>query len=182
MNDYIVYQSQYIVDNLHQIIEDINIAHRLFHKLFPENDTTWTYDKYNIFSLTAPSTTFYEMYKELKTLIRDQLGDDRPLWFQAWLNYHVQDQLLTRHSHDFDYHGYICIDPKNTKTVFDEYEIINKPGQIYFGPGYRDHWVEAIEPFDNVRTTIGFDIISLPKHKFVTYTERPYSNMGIIPL
>jgi hypothetical protein len=179
MTDYTLYQSDYIANNQDLIFDDISRAHRLFTEIFPSKDSTWSYHMYNIFALTSPSTSFYQIYKELRNLIREQLGNDRPLWFQAWINYHTQDQLLKWHGHDFEYHGYICIDPKNTKTVFENYEIVNKPGQIYFGPGHRQHMVEAITPFQGVRTTIGFDIVTTPSMDFI---ERPFTNMGLMPL
>jgi hypothetical protein len=179
MTDYTLYQSDYIANNQDLIFEDINRAHNLFRELFPNQDSTWTYDKYNVFALTSPSTAFYKIYTELRNLVRGHLGDDRPLWFQAWLNYHQQPELLNWHEHAFEYHGYIAIDPKNTKTVFKDYEILNRAGQIYFGPGYRQHMVEAITPFQGVRTTIGFDIITLPTNDIIS---RPYGNMGLMPL
>lgn len=184
MTGYTLHQSEFIVNNMDDIFEDLKISHRLFEKMFPNKDSTWTYDRYNIFALTAPSTAFYQIYKEMRTLVRSQLGEDRPLWFQAWLNYHTPDQLLDWHEHGFDYHGYISIDPKNTKTVFKEYEIINKPGQMYFGPGNRDHKVEAIgDRFDGVRTTIGFDIHTIPNSPYIKrYVERPYGNLSLMPL
>lgn len=181
---YILHQIDYIANNQELIKDDIEIAHRLFKKVFPDKDSTWTYDRYNIFAFTAPSTAFYNIYTELRNVVRGQLGDDRPLWFQAWLNFHTYDQLIHRHHHDFEYHGYISLDPKKTKTVFDDYEIINKPGQLYFGPGYeRHHHVEAIEPFEGVRTTLGFDIHTTPQSKLILeYVERPFSNMSLMPL
>lgn len=183
MNDYVLYQSKYIVDNIELIQNDIEIAHRVFTQVFPDNDSTWNYHKYNLFALTAPSSAFYQIYKELRTLIRTQLGDDRPLWIQAWINYHKHDEMLDWHSHEFEYHGYISIDPKNTTTIFENYSIKNKVGQIYFAPGYRKHKVESIEPFDGVRTTIGYDVHSTPRQKYVTqYIERPFGNMSLMPL
>lgn len=183
MKDYIIHQSEYIVENLPDIMEDLDIAARILNKLFPNQDTTWLYGQYNIFSITAPSTNFYKIYKELSDVIRSQLGTTQPLWIQAWMNYHREDQLLKWHAHDFDYHGYICIDPKKTKTVFDGYEIENKPGQIYFGPGKRFHKVESLESFTDVRTTIGFDVHCLPNNPLIyNYIERPYDNLGLIPL
>ncbi len=181
---YLLYQSEHIVKHLDLIKDDLDIAHRLFKKAFPEKDSTWGYDQYNIFALTAPSTTFYTIYKELRDLVRGELGDTRPLWFQSWVNYHTYDQLIHRHHHDFEYHGYISIDPKKTKTVFDNYEIINKPGQIYFGPGYnRFHHVEGLEPFEGIRTTLGFDIHTTPQSSLILdYVERPFSNMSLMPL
>lgn len=179
MNDYKLYQSDFIANNQDLIFEDISRAHALFKEVFPTHDSTWGYYKYNIFALTAPSSAFYQIYKELRNLIREQLGDDRPLWFQAWINYHQQSELLDWHGHDFEYHGYIAIDPKNTKTVFENYEIINKPGQIYFGPGFRKHKVEAITPFMGVRTTIGFDIFTT---ETVNSIEHPHTNLSLMPL
>lgn len=186
MDDYILYQSSYIQENLEDIFIDLDISHRLFKntfKDFPDKDSTWSYNMYNVFSLTAPCTNFYYIYKELRDLIRTHLGESGPLWIQSWLNYHTSDQLLDRHHHEFDYHGYISIDPKNTITVFDNYVIENKIGQIYFGPGNRYHRVEAIEPFKGVRTTIGFDIHKLPESRLIkSYTERPFENLSFIPL
>jgi hypothetical protein len=183
MNDYILHQSQYIVDNIDLIKEDIAIAHRVFKQVFPADDSTWSYHKYNVFALTAPSSAFHQIYKELRTLIRSQLGDDRPLWIQAWINYHSSDEMLDWHAHEFEYHGYISIEPKNTNTIFENYTIKNEVGQIYFAPGYRKHKVELIEPFEGIRTTIGYDVHTLPLQKYVTkYIERPFGNMSLIPL
>jgi hypothetical protein len=184
--DYILHQSDYIVNNQNTIFEDINEAHRLFNRMFasiPDADSTWSYDRYNIFALTAPCSSFYEIYKEMRNVIRNQLGDTRPLWFEAWLNYHTADSVLDWHTHTYDYHGYICIDSKKTNTVFDNYSIENKTGQIYFGPGNRRHRVEVLEPFEGYRTTIGFDVHCLPEHKLVLeYVERPFANLSLMPL
>ena len=181
--DFLLYQSEFIATHQHDLMDDLHHAHRLFKVMFPDNDSTWTYDRYNIFTLTAPSSAFYRVYKELRNLIRSELGDTRELWIQSWVNYHTDDQLLQRHHHDFEYHGYISIDPQTTKTVFEDVEIINKPGQIYFGKGHRYHHVEAIEPFDGIRTTIGFDIHTTPQSEFIKdWMEKPYTNNGFIPL
>lgn len=184
MNDYKIYQSSFIVENYQDIIEDINIAHRLFNEMFPNKNSTWTYNKYNVFSLTACSTNFYEIYIELRNIIRAELGTEKKLWLQAWINYLKYDEINTLdwHGHDFPYHGYISIDPKNTQTVFEEYKIENKIGQIYFGPGHRMHKVESSAPYDGNRITIGFDIVDLKESEFVKYKERPWGNMSFIPL
>ena len=80
------------------------------------------------------------------------------MWMQAWLNYHNHDQVLGWHNHDWDYHGYISIDPKNTITEFRDYKIENKVGQIYFGPGQKEHRVVCLDEFSDTRLTIGFDV------------------------
>lgn len=184
MTDYILHQSYFINENQKDIIEDIVIAHKLFRQMFPESSSTWSYNKYNVFSLTACSTNFYEIYKELRNLIRSNVGIEKKIWMQSWINYLKYDELKTLdwHGHDFPYHGYISIDPKNTQTVFKDYTIENKVGQIYLGPGHRMHKVVSSEPYLGDRITIGFDIVDLNENEFVTYKERPWKNMSFIPL
>ncbi len=180
--DYVLYQSEFIPNNHQMILDDIKIAHDFFLKEFPGLNSTDAYSKYNIFSLTAPSTSFYQIYVELRNLVRSQLGETRPLWFQAWINHHSPLEVLNWHHHEFDYHGYISIDPKNTITEFEGYSIENKIGQFYFGPGYRKHRVIVNEDYQGPRLTIGFDIHTVPQQKFVKYHERPFMDMSLIPL
>ena len=150
--DYKIYQSKYIVEHQSEIIEQCCKVKQNYN-----GDMTLDYFKYNIFSLTAGYYTFYEIYKELILLVKSKLGDKR-LWMQAWLNYHNHDQVLGWHNHDWDYHGYISIDPKNTVTEFRDYKIENKVGQIYFGLGQREHRVVCLDKFSDTRLTIGFDV------------------------
>ena len=134
-------------------------------------DPTWTYDRYNVFGLTSPTKVFYDLFKELRGFVYDYTDGD--LWMQSWVNYHNPDQLLQWHNHDWPIHGYICINPHLTKTVFDGYEIENRIGDVYIGPGNRYHRVEMIEPFYTPRITIGFDITN--------DTGKANSNNGLIP-
>lgn len=184
--DYTLFQSEYIAANQAAIVADLELSFKLFHQMFesiPNADSTWSYDRYNIFALTAPSSVMYEVYKEMRNVIRNQLGDTRPLWFEAWINFHRPDQVLDWHTHNYDYHGYISIDPKKTNTVFENYSIENKIGQIYFGPGHRYHKVEALELFEGHRITIGFDVHCLPEHKLILeYIEKPFRNLSLMPL
>ena len=150
--DYKIYQSKYIVEHQSEIIEQCCKVKQNYN-----GDMTLDYFKYNIFSLTAGYYTFYEIYKELILLVKSKLGNKR-MWMQAWLNYHNHDQVLGWHNHDWDYHGYISIDPKNTVTEFRDYKIENKVGQIYFGLGQREHRVVCLDKFSDTRLTIGFDV------------------------
>ena len=59
------------------------------------------------------------------------------------------------------FHGYISIDPKNTKTIFEDGTVINnKVGNIYIGPCNLKHKVEVNEPYEDERITLGFDVIN----------------------
>ena len=108
--------------------------------------------------------------------LRDYIGDDRPLWMQSWINFHKQDAVLNKHGHDWDFHGYISVNPKDTTTVFEQYEIKNKKGQIYIGPGREgyEHYIRVDNPYKGERITIGFDI--------TFESNRDIPNLGLIPL
>ena len=181
--EYKLITSKTILENYDEIVHSLNEAHKVFETVFPDKDSTWSYNKYNVFTLTSPSTAWYSLYVELREFVRKELGDDRPLWLQSWINYHKHDEVLDWHGHEFDYHDYISIDPKKTNTVFENWTIENKPGQIYFGPGFVKHKVEVLEPYEGYRTTLGFDIHTIPNNEFIrNYVERPFGNMSMIPL
>lgn len=178
-NDYKIYKSQLIIDHHEQMIIEIERAHRHFTKNFYNMDPTWGYGFYNVFAITAPSALFYDLKKELETNIRDYLQTDQRLWFQSWINYHKPNEVLDWHNHTWPFHGYISIDPKQTKTVFEGddpsngYEILNELGNIYIGPGYRFHKVEVLEPFDTPRITLGFDIETRPGLSYEQFSLLP---------
>lgn len=167
--NYKLVQSDYVVQNQQAFIDQCQEVK----KLFAGEDTTSSYYKYNLFAVTAGSVYFYNLFKELRDIIRKEIPT-RPLWFQSWVNLHTEDNVLDWHDHAWDYHGYVSIDPKSTTTDFKEYSITNKPGQIYFGPGNRPHRVKVLAPYQGDRITIGYDITIEP----VMYT----GCLGLIPL
>lgn len=161
---YRVYQSEVILKHHKEMIDRINIAHSILMNRYGRlnNSSTWLYRTYNVFSLLGASEHFYELYKDLIEIIKLYNNEDRTLWFQSWLNFHQQNEVLKWHNHFWYFHGYICLDPKNTHTLFREYTIKNELGNIYIGPGNREHKVEVIEPFDGRRITLGFDVTNEP--------------------
>ena len=172
--DYKLYQSKLIQDNHSSFVNDCSKIYYLLQNNLKINDTTWNFNKYNIFHLTSSNLLFYKLYKELNLYIRDFIGDDRPLWIQCWLNYHQGKQVeekLKPHTHGFDYHGYISIEPQDTTTIFNKgYEIQNKKGQVYIGYGNGQenksadfiHYVKINKPYKGNRITIGFDLATIP--------------------
>lgn len=168
------YFSQNIIDNQELFIADCERAYSHFKNAFPQGDSTWGYSMYNIFCITSPSPIFYNLFKELCGIIRKELNTDEPLWMQSWLNFHHTNEVLDWHGHDWPYHGYICIDPKKTKTVFKDFEIENKVGLIYLGPGYKEHKVEVLEEYNTPRITLGFDIHTEP--------TLPYDQFSLMPI
>lgn len=162
-----------IVDNQQEYIELLTAASLRVKREFYGLKPTEINALVNIFSLTSTSVLMHKLFNEIRTIVRDELGYEKPLWIQSWLNFQDKNNLLQWHDHDWDWHGYVCIDPKNTKTVWREYEIENKIGQIYFGSGHKEHTVEIVEPFVGNRITIGFDITDVGDY---------YSlNKGLIP-
>jgi hypothetical protein len=100
---------------------------------------------------------------------------------QCWLNYHHSNEVLDWHNHAWDYHGYICIDPKKTRTVFREYEIVNQIGNIYIGPGNREHKVVVDEDYSSPRITLGFDIMVNNDNEFFKLIN-PHDMFSLIPI
>lgn len=168
---YNLYHSKTINENYDAFVSECNLAHSNFRREYGTTDSTWAYDRYNIFTLTSPSILFYDLFKELSECIRDHAGHDKPIWMQSWINFHKQDEVLDWHGHPWPYHGYISVDPKKSRTCFREWEIENKIGQIYIGPSSLNelyqHKVEVDEPYDGYRITIGFDCTETPKHNSV---------------
>ena len=160
--NYRIYKSDTVIKHQKEMLVEIDEALLLFKDAFPEKDPTWGYKFYNTFTATAPSFLFYDLFSELKTIIRDYIGHNNPLWVESWINYHLPNQVLDWHSHLWPVHGYISIDPKQTRTVFDGYSITNELGNIYIGPGYRRHKVEVLEHFHTPRITLGFDVVTDP--------------------
>ena len=164
INEYRMYRSKLVIDNQQQFIDECHEAKTRFDVLFfPERSSTWLYRKYNMFSLTAGSVIFYNLFEEIKSLVREHANHDNPLWFQSWMNFHMPNEVLDWHKHHHSiFHGYVSILPHKTKTQFknnlDFYELHNEVGNIYIGPSYKYHKVEVVENYQTPRITIAFDI------------------------
>ena len=158
--DFKIYQNQNIIDNHQQFVHDCHLVHKKFKTTYPDIDSTWGYKLYNIFVMTSPQIIWYNLYKDLCLIIREYANTEDPLWFQCWLNYHHSDEVLDWHGHKFSIHGWINIDPKHTKTIFEGYEIYNSVGNIYIGPGHRKHKVVVEENYIQPRITLGFDVMN----------------------
>ena len=114
------------------------------------------------------------LFKELKNIIKEYHKKDEPLWFQCWLNYHSDNQVLDWHDHQWLWHGYISIDPKETKTIFENgFEVKNEIGNIYIGPCNIKHKVVVNKPYFGHRITLGFDVISVPDYPINTTSFMP---------
>jgi hypothetical protein len=162
---YRIYRSEVIVNYQKEMIDRINTAHSILMNRYGRlnNNSTWLYRTYNIFSLLGSSEHFYELYTDLLDVIKLYVPNDSKIWFQSWLNFHQQNQVLDWHTHEWYVHGYISLDPKKTETIFRNYTIKNELGNIYIGPGGREHKVEVLEPFEGRRITLGYDVTNEPK-------------------
>ena len=166
--DWKLYKSQVVLDNQRVMISILNNANPSLGGI----DSTWSYDKYNVFGLTSPTQVYYDLFNELRGFVYDYTKP-KPLWMQAWVNYHIPDQVLQWHNHEWPIHGYISIRPHKTKPVFEGYEIDNEVGNVYIGPGNTYHRVEVLEDYDTPRITLGFDLLTDP--------TQCSSNIGMIP-
>jgi len=181
-DNYALYHSAFIANYHKEIIEDCEVGYLRFKEIFKEENkgTTWEYEKYNIFSITARSIPLYTIYRQIVAATRDFVGDDRPLWIQCWMNHHLEDKVLDWHFHEkyILFHGYVSVDPKNTVTEFTKYSIENKIGNIYLGKTGEEysHRVVVREPYEGYRITLGFDIVDA-----LTDNSR-CANLSFIPI
>tara|TARA_B100000029_G_C17547590_1_gene948983 strand:+ start:313 stop:939 length:627 start_codon:yes stop_codon:yes gene_type:complete len=189
--DWSLYKSEVVLKQPEELKQQVARAYRLFKNTFPNHDSTLSqteaqsgFSFYNVFALTSPSPLFWLLFRDIRRIVRNSINpvtckmeDGQPLWIQSWINYHTPGQVLDWHGHDYPWHGYVSIDPKDTTTVFkgdEEYYINNSAGNIYFGPGDRSHKVIVNSDYTGPRITIGFDILDEP--------SLPDDSFSLIPL
>lgn len=173
---YKIYRSDVVVKHQAEMLARLYQCHQILMARYSKlnKSSTWLYRTYNIFSLVGRSDHFYDLYRDLSEVIKLEVPDQKHIWFQSWLNYHKQDEVLDWHDHHWPHHGYISIDPKKTRTVFRNYAITNQLGNIYIGPGHREHKVEVLEPYRGDRITLGFDVETKP--------SMPNDMLSLIPV
>jgi hypothetical protein len=100
IDNYKIYKFDYIKENQAEIICESSICHdSLISDGF--QDTTWSYLFYNIFSVSSPSIHYWNIFKYLKNIIKENIDEER-VWLQSWLNYHSYDDVLDWHNHSCD--------------------------------------------------------------------------------
>jgi len=172
--NYMVWKSELIKEHQQDFIKQLYMGIEKYKQKFNINtdNITWEYDKYNVFSLSSGSPIFYKLYEEVVWVIQEFLTkNSKELeqgWIECWINNHSEDEVLDTHNHLWPIHGYICIEPQHTKTIFmnddgsEWYGIENEVGNIYIGPGHRLHKVINIREYKDKRITLGFDFFQLP--------------------
>jgi hypothetical protein len=165
------------------MIEQCEQAIERFHIFFGDESPTWHYRVYNTFCLTAGMDNFYKLYKDLIAIIKDYHQINEPLWFQSWINYHMPTEVLDWHDHtESVFHGYISLRPQNTKTVFRNFEVVNKVGLLYIGDVGKEHCVEVLEPYTDPRITIAFDVFTEKNMKELINKFGSDINLSLIPI
>ena len=188
MKNYFIHNLPYIKKNHNHFIEYANLAHERFKfaygNVFNQPSSTWFYRYYNATCLTFGSPLYFKMFIDLQKLIRKILKTKKPLWYQCWLNFHKQEEVLDWHTHiESILHGYISIDPKETETEFKGYIIKNKIGNIYFGKPENPHRVNVLKKFDGNRITVAFDVMSEKNVKDIYKKHGKINiNTGLIPI
>lgn len=177
-----LHRSELIVAHEAAFVDGAKFALGKFDLLFPNKSSTWTFQSYNTFALTAGIPVYHRLYHELMAVIRGFAGHGDPLWFQSWINFHRPEEVLKWHGHrNCVYHGYISIRPHRTKTVFEAYEIANEVGNLYITRQVLKHKVEVVEPFDSPRITIAFDVFNERNIEQI-YAENKYVNLSVLPV
>ena len=180
--DYELHELNFIKDDYDNFITDCFDAKKRFDSIFPEQSSTWTFGRYNIFNLTMGSKRFYKLYHEIKNIARNYLKTDEPLWIQSWLNFHKMHEVLEWHDHkNCSAHGYVSINPMKTKTIFEDYVIDNEIGKLYIGKPHLKHKVVNMGAYEDTRITIAFDIADINDYE-ETNKDWENINIGYIPI
>ena len=178
----------YIKKHQKHFIKDAEIAHERFifnySKAYGVTSSTLFYRYYNITCLTFGSKYYFYLFKKLQKIIRKYAGHNKPLWYQSWLNFHNQNEVLDWHNHaDCSFHGYISIRPQQTETQFKDYTIQNEVGNVYIGKAGLMHKVNVLKNYKEPRITIAFDVISEEDYiKSITKKSKIDVNTGYIPI
>ena len=186
MSNYLLKNLSYVKDNKEEFIRGAHLAHERFMftygKPFNQMSSTWFYRYYNLTTLTVGSPLYYKLFVDLQKSIREYANNNDPLWYQCWLNFHDENEVLTRHNHpDCLFHGFISIDPKDTETEFEDYTITNETGNLYIGDAGVMHQVNVLSSFEGKRITIAFDIED--EHNFKKHMRDIVDvNTGFIPV
>jgi hypothetical protein len=156
--NYRIYNSSVIVDHHAELIRVAEVAHQRCLANLGAESATDAYNRYNAFTVFGCNPHYHDLYRDLVAVIKDFVPATERMWFESWINWWTPREVLGWHDHFFKYHGYISIDPKNTFTQFQDYTVENKIGNIYIGPGFRQHRVLVDKRYQGPRLTLGFDI------------------------
>jgi hypothetical protein len=178
-----LYASDLITANRVNFYNECFIAKDRFDHAFPNLSSTWTYRYYNIFALTSGSPLFYHLMQQIAFVGREFVNTSEPLWFQSWLNFHSQNEVLSWHDHQGCIcHGYLSIEPRDTITAFEQYKIVNECGKIYIGQAEKNHRVEVLSDFNEPRITIAFDILDRTSFEKTRSKHGNDINLSLFPL
>ena len=173
MNDYKIYKSKTVLENHSEFVFECVKLNKEIRENYSVGDgysTTWEYGRYNIFNLRRGNKLFDALREELVDIIKENCVGVGECWVQSWLNFDTYDTVeknLLLHDHQLPVHGYISVDPKNTKTNFPYagFEVVNEVGKIYIGPGRAEetekwkHEVINTSKYGGTRITIAFDVV-----------------------
>jgi len=124
------------------------------------------FKNYNIFMYSYPE--FYQLYSEIKTLFREQCGNNDPHYCQAWLNYYHADEYITWHRHNLSlqcgWHGFFCVDTEPSKTTYrlldgTEFDVDGKNNLLVLSKNQGDSHCTWPWHLPEPRITIAFDIV-----------------------
>lgn len=188
-NNYILYNLNYIKKYNNHFVEYADLALKRFSFAYkkPQIASTYHYRYYNFFQLVSGSTHYHKLYRDLITIVKKYINSNEKLWLQCWVNYHKKNEVLDTlgwHSHnECKAHGYISILPHNTETHFEKYKIQNNIGNVYVGDPDKKHKVVNLSDFDDIRITIGFDVLNEKYYKELisSYGEIDI-NLGYLPI
>lgn len=112
-------------------------------------------------NLLQGSTVWLQTFDEMFGAIRDYYSDvnENTVYFKSWIQRHPYTFVPSWHVHgDADAHGIVSITEQPTATIYKDFEIKNKPGQMHIGPNIL-HSVKNLSLYAELRVVIAFTMV-----------------------
>lgn len=69
--NYKIYRSSTVCHKNQAMVSEIHMARNKFNQIFPGQDMTWSYKKYNTFCLVSGELMFYNLFEDLVAVIKE---------------------------------------------------------------------------------------------------------------
>lgn len=164
-----IYQSVFVADRARELTEYV-------HYVYQNMEAQYTAHSQNInlflrdrkghlrrptCNLLQASTIWQQAFSEIFSCIRHYYADSShdTVYFKSWIQRHPDTFIPQWHTHgNADSHGVLSVTDQPTATIYEDFEVVNKPGQIHIGPNIR-HSVRNLAPYNEWRLVIAFSVV-----------------------
>lgn len=164
-----VYQSDFIKENTVALSDYVKYVYTSLEPLYEQNDLainvleqhTNGYLRRPTTNLLYGNTHWQHALNEIFCGVRDYYADsdNDVVYFKSWVQRHYYTFTPGWHTHPgVDAHGVLSVTDQPTATIYKDFEIINKPGQMHIAPNF-GHNVRNLSLYSELRIVIAFNLV-----------------------